>query len=205
MAIKDSRPCKECLARKHGYVNSESMLKILYWDRMLTPREISEILDVSITAIMNWLHFYHIKVRPKGSGWRSMKYKNLMAVVILVMFAFVPFAVSGELPPPFEKIKIMASRCERDTDGDHAWKRVVAINGKQIGYLMLYFPKNRLVAIGRGDGPYFLVVILEEKKSEYVIEFYTYGRLSRQSTLSEAQACELAYKIFRELVANKLI
>ncbi len=203
--IKGSRPCKECLARQHGYVNPESMLKILYWDRKMRPTEISEILGVSITAIMNWLHFYHIKVRPKGSVGRPMKYKGAMVIVFLVMFAFPSIVFSSELPAPFEAIKAMASKCKPDSDGDHAWRRVVSINGKQIGYLMLYSPKNGLVAIGRGDGPYFLVVILEEKKSEYVIEFYAYGRLSRQLTLHETQACELAYKIFRELVANKLI
>lgn len=61
--------CPVCMAKKHGYKNPKLMLKTLY--AKMTPKEMAEkILKVSLTTVMNWLHFYKIEIRPRGSAGR---------------------------------------------------------------------------------------------------------------------------------------
>jgi hypothetical protein len=65
--------CYECLARERGFTNAHDFLKDFYWNRMMTPKEIAIDLGRSVTSIMNALHYYKVKIRPKGSGGRPTR------------------------------------------------------------------------------------------------------------------------------------
>ena len=66
--IKNTKPCYECLAREHNYQGGKEMLDDLYKDH--TPKEIGEMLGVTGSSITERLHFYGIKMRPKGTAGR---------------------------------------------------------------------------------------------------------------------------------------
>jgi hypothetical protein len=74
--IKGSNVCFECLAHKHGYYSAKDMLNDYYWIKMLTTKQIAELIGVTFSAVTERLHFYNIPLRSVGSAGRIDRYRK---------------------------------------------------------------------------------------------------------------------------------
>lgn len=99
-----------------------------------------------------------------------------------------------------------------DSNGDYVWQKGILTPSAQTGdpeesieYMIVYFPAKDVVGIAKTKGPETRFVGWFGRMKSYIVEAYSFGRITYQEFISKENAIEGAYKFFQELVANKLI
>ncbi len=121
--------------------------------------------------------------------------------LIVVLIAVSAFA---ETPAPFEKIKEIALKSPLDSQCRHIVTFDINIDGNVVSYVIVYFPILGATAIGKAEGGKVCVVEFWEKEGKFTELTQSNGKLIR-NLISQQDACNKAFSIFREMVGEKLL
>lgn len=129
--------------------------------------------------------------------------KSLICILslIIVLLAVSTFA---ETPAPFEKIKEIALKSPLDDQCRHMVTFDINVDGRMVSYIIVYLPTLGVTAIGKADGGKVCVIEFWEKENKFTELTQSNGKLIR-NPISQQDACNKAFSIFREMIGEKLI
>jgi len=127
--------------------------------------------------------------------------KLILSFLIVVLLGFFSYTFAGDIPAPFAKAKEMALRIGPDSQGRHILVFDIKSNGESKVYIIGYLPKYGHIGIGILKPFYFVLEFNENNGRFSVVSSDTSIRIFPE----DKKVIEEAFKVFRELVAKKLI
>ena len=134
--------------------------------------------------------------------------KIILNILVIVLFIITPcsLATAGEeAPPPFASIKeICIKSIDVDANGRYISNPKLPINGIETLFVLAYFPDIKVIAIGMVRNGILGVVEYHEGNNTFTL-YMTDGMQATRQVIPSDQAIEIAYDIFRKLIAGNII
>ncbi len=134
-----------------------------------------------------------------------MKYAKCVILVLLIIFLTLPISFSADIPNPFSKAKEIALQAPMDDSCLNILVMQINRNGDSLIYLLAYSQRAKMIGIGEKKGNILTVYEYWEQYDKFSKYTRTGIGQPKREEISRDQAITEGYKIFREMVFEKLI
>jgi len=122
-------------------------------------------------------------------------------IILTLLLCIIPLiAIGNEIPAPFAKAKELALKATPNDAGNY----ILVFEGSDASYyfyLLGYIPGKQIIGVGKLESKDTVVAEYHEATKEF--SFWVNGY--RYMDVDKTKVIEFAFKVFRELVARKLI